>query len=90
MGRFLFEFLDLLSVQEKLTAAQWFVVLAVPVVRLVASMYADPGPDAPFTMAASPMLTRVVAGACCAAGVLATVLAQPLLLLAQGAAGPIH
>ncbi|HEX6538339.1 MAG TPA: proton-conducting transporter membrane subunit [Candidatus Dormibacteraeota bacterium] len=71
-------------------AAAAIVVLAVPVVRLVASMYADPGPDAPFTMAASPMLTRVVAGACCAAGVLATVLAQPLLLLAQGAAGPIH
>lgn len=71
-------------------AAAAVVVLAIPVVRLVASMYADPGPEAPFTMAASPVLTRVVAGACCVTGVLATVLAQPLLLLAQGAAGPIH
>ena len=64
--------------------------LAIPVIRLVASVYADRGEDAPFTMAASPLLTRIVAAGCCAAGVLATVLAQPLLLLAQGASGPIH
>ncbi len=65
-------------------------LLAVPVVRLIASMYADSGQDAPFTMQASPVLTRVVGGACAVAAVLATVLAQPLLLLAQGSAGPIH
>lgn len=65
-------------------------VVAVPVVRLLASMYAEAGDEAPFTMAASPVMTRIVAGACCVSAVLATVLAQPLLLLAQGGAGPIH
>ena len=66
------------------------VVLAVPVVRLIASMYSDTGHEAPFTMAASPVMTRVVGAACAVAAILATVLAQPLLLLAQGSAGPIH
>ncbi|MBV8529579.1 MAG: hypothetical protein JOZ75_14805 [Candidatus Dormibacteraeota bacterium] len=65
-------------------------LLAVPVVRLIASMYADRGHDAPFTMQASPLMTRVVGGACAIAAVLATVLVQPLLLLAQGSAGPVH
>ena len=65
-------------------------LLAVPVVRLIASTYAEPGADAPFTMAASPLMTRIVGAACAIAAVLATVLAQPLLLLAQGSAGPIH
>lgn len=71
-------------------AAIALAILAVPVIRLVASMYADSGGEAPFTMAASPWMTRIVAGACCASAVFATVLAQPLLLLAQGAARPIH
>ena len=65
-------------------------LVAVPVIRLVASMYADAGHDAPFTMAASPVLTRVVGSTCAIAAVLATVLVQPLLLLAQGSAGPIR
>ena len=65
-------------------------LLAVPVVRLIASIYADTGGEAPFTMAASPVMTRVVGAACAIAAVLATVLVQPLLLLAQGSAGPIH
>ncbi|MFN2581537.1 MAG: NADH-quinone oxidoreductase subunit N [Candidatus Dormibacteria bacterium] len=64
-------------------------VVAIPAVRLIASMYADAGDDAPFTMEASPRLTRIVAGACCAAAFLATVIAQPLLMLARGGAGPI-
>ena len=65
-------------------------LLAVPVVRLIATMYAEPGQDTPFTMAASPLMTRIVGAACAIAAILATILAQPLLLLAQGSAGPIH
>lgn len=71
-------------------AAGALLVVAVPVARLIASMYADPGPEAPFTMEASPLLVRIAAGFTCVAAVLATVLAQPLLLLAHGAAGTVH
>jgi NADH-quinone oxidoreductase subunit N len=65
-------------------------VVAVPVTRLIAGMYAEPEREAPFTMAASPVLVRVVAGAVSVAGFLATLVAQPLLLLAHGAAGSLH
>lgn len=65
-------------------------VIAVPMARLIASMYGDPGPDAPFTMEASPMLVRIVAGSASVATVLATLVAQPLLLLAHGAAGSLR
>ena len=64
-------------------------VIAIPVIRLIAAMYSEPGAETPFTMAASPRMTRIVAGACCVAAFLATVLAQPLLLLAHGGAGPL-
>jgi len=65
------------------------VLVALPAIRLVAAMYAERGDERPFTMAASPMLTRIVAGACCVAAFLATVIAQPLLMLARGGAGPL-
>lgn len=71
-------------------AAAALAIITVPVARLVASMYADPGAEAPFTMEASPMLVRIVAGFASVAAVLATVLAQPLLLLAHGAAGTVR
>ena len=62
---------------------------ALPVVRVVASMYAEVGDEVPFTLAATPRLGRMVATFCCLAAVFLTVLAQPLLLLARGGAGPI-
>ena len=65
------------------------IVAAVPVIRLIAGMYAERGEEAPFTMAASPRLTRAVAVALGAAAFLATGVVQPLLLLAHGAAGPL-
>ena len=64
-------------------------LVAVPVVRLVASMYAETGEETPFTMGATPLLSRVTAASCCIAAFLATVLAQPLLMLARGGAGPL-
>ena len=64
-------------------------VAAVPVIRLIAVMYAEPGAEQPFTMAASPRMTRIVAGACCAAAFLGIVVLQPLLMLSQGGAGPL-
>ena len=63
---------------------------AIAAARLITAMYAERGEEAPFTMAASPPLTRVVAGFCCLAGFLATLVAQPLLLLAHGGAGTVH
>ena len=62
---------------------------ALPVVRVVASMYAEVGDEIPFTLTATPRLGRMVATFCCLAAVFLTVLAQPLLLLARGGAGPI-
>jgi len=64
-------------------------VVAVPVVRLIASMYADTGEETRFTMGATPLLSRVTAASCIIAAFLATVLAQPLLMLARGGAGPL-
>jgi NADH-quinone oxidoreductase subunit N len=65
------------------------VIVAVPVVRLGAAMYAETGEETPFTMGATPLLSRIVTTGCCVAAFLATVLAQPLLMLARGGAGPI-
>ena len=65
------------------------VVAAVPLIRLVAGMYAEPGDDVPFTLAATPRLGRMVAAFCCFAALFLTVLAQPLLLLSRAGAGPI-
>jgi len=62
---------------------------ALPVVRVIASMYAEVGDEIPFTLTATPRLGRMVATFCCLAAVFLTVLAQPLLLLARGGAGPI-
>ena len=65
------------------------VAVAIPVVRLIASMFADTGEETPFTMGATPLLSRIITASCCVAAFLATVLAQPLLMLARGGAGPL-
>ncbi|MBV9101021.1 MAG: hypothetical protein JOZ46_05895 [Candidatus Dormibacteraeota bacterium] len=62
---------------------------AVPAVRLIAAMYAEPGDELPFTLAATPRLGRMAATFCCLSAFFLTVLAQPLLLLARAGAGPI-
>ena len=65
------------------------VVTAIPVVRLIAAMYAEVGDEIPFTLGATPRLGRMVATFCCIGGAALTVLAQPLLLLAGAGAGPL-
>ncbi len=65
------------------------VVTAVPVLRAIASMYAETGDEQPFTLLATPRLGRVVATTCCFTAVCLTVLAEPLLVAARGGAGPI-
>ena len=65
------------------------ILLAVPVIRLIATMYAETGEEQPFTMTASPRLVRVVVMVCALSAVYFTFLAQPLLMLARGGAGPL-
>jgi len=65
-------------------------MLAIPVVRLIALMYAEEGDEQPFTVAATPLIGRVVAAACCVGVVVVTVIAAPLLALASGGAGSLH
>lgn len=65
------------------------VLIAVAVARLVASMYADAGDERPFTVRATPLLSRCVAVACCIGVFLLGVITQPLLALASGGAGPL-
>lgn len=72
-----------------LVALASMVLVAVPVVRLIAGMYAEQGDGVPFTLGATPRLGRMVAMWCCLAAVFMTVLAEPLLMLARGGAGPI-
>ena len=66
------------------------VIFAFAVLRIVVSMYADPGAEAPFNLTATPRLGRVVAVFCVACGFLLTVIAQPVLMLARAGAGPLH
>ena len=66
------------------------VVSAIAVVRVVVAMFAEPGPEAPFNLTATPRLGRVVAVLCVACGFLLTFVAQPVLMLARAGAGPLH
>jgi NADH-quinone oxidoreductase subunit N len=76
----------------------WLAVLAVgatvltiiAVVRLVATLYADAGDEVPFTLGATPVVSRIVAGAACLAGVVLVVLIQPLLAVATAGAGTLR
>ena len=65
-------------------------VTAVPVIRLVAAMYAERGHEAPFNLTATPRLVRITASVCVLGGFYLTFLAQPLLMLARGGAGPLR
>jgi NADH-quinone oxidoreductase subunit N len=59
-------------------------------IRCVGLFYAEAGSAAPFTLGATPVISRVVAGAACLAGVVLVVLIQPLLAVATAGAGPLR
>ena len=59
-------------------------------VRFIGLLYADVGDEVPFTLGATPLVSRVVAGAACLAGVVLVVLIQPLLAVATAGAGPLR
>ncbi|MEA2638469.1 MAG: NADH-quinone oxidoreductase subunit [Chloroflexota bacterium] len=62
----------------------------VAAVRCIGLLYADAGDEVPFTLGATPVISRVVAGAACLAGVLLVVAIQPLLAVATAGAGPLR
>jgi NADH-quinone oxidoreductase subunit N len=76
----------------------WLAILAVgatlltmiAALRLVATLYDDAGDEVPFTLGATPVVSRVVAGAACLAGVGLVVLIQPLLAVATAGAGTLR
>ena len=59
-------------------------------VRFIATLYADAGAEVPFTLGATPVLSRIVSGAACLAGVALVVLIQPLLAVATAGAGTLR
>ena len=59
-------------------------------VRFVGTLYADAGDEIPFTLGATPVVSRIVAGAACLAGVGLVVLIQPLLAVATAGAGTLR
>jgi NADH-quinone oxidoreductase subunit N len=59
-------------------------------IRCVGLFYAEAGGEVPFTLGATPVISRVVAGAACLAGVVIVVLIQPLLAVATAGAGPLR
>jgi len=65
------------------------VLLVVAVARVATAMFAETGDERPFTVRATPPLSRTVAIACCALAFLLGVIAQPLLALASGGASPL-
>lgn len=76
----------------------WLAVVAVgatlltliATVRFVATLYSDAGDEVPFTLGATPVLSRIVAGAACLAGIVLVVLIQPLLAVATAGAGTLR
>jgi NADH-quinone oxidoreductase subunit N len=76
----------------------WLAVLAVgatlltliATVRFVATLYSEAGDEVPFTLGATPVLSRIVAGAACLAGIVLVVLIQPLLAVATAGAGTLR
>jgi len=59
-------------------------------VRLFATLYSDAGDEVPFTLGATPLLSRIVASAACIAGIGLVVLIQPLLAVATAGAGTLR
>jgi NADH-quinone oxidoreductase subunit N len=76
----------------------WLAVLAtgatlltiIAAVRLFATVYADAGDEVPFTLGATPLVSRIVASAACIAGIGLVVLIQPLLAVATAGAGTLR
>jgi NADH-quinone oxidoreductase subunit N len=66
------------------------VLTVMSAVRLFATLYADAGDEVPFTLGATPLLSRIVASAACVAGVVLVVLIQPLLAVATAGAGTLR
>ena len=58
--------------------------------RFIGLLYADAGDEVPFTLGATPVVSRIVAGAACFVGVALAVLIQPLLAVATAGAGPLR
>jgi NADH-quinone oxidoreductase subunit N len=76
----------------------WLAILAVgatvltliAALRFVATLYDDAGDAVPFTLGATALVSRIVAGAACLAGVALVVLIQPLLAVATAGAGTLR
>jgi hypothetical protein len=66
------------------------VLTLIAAVRFIASLYSDAGDAVPFTLGATPFLSRIVAGAACLAVVVLVVLIQPLLAVATAGAGTLR
>jgi NADH-quinone oxidoreductase subunit N len=76
----------------------WLAVLAIgatvltliAALRFIATLYSEAGDEVPFTLGATPLVSRIVAGAACLAGVGLVVLIQPLLAVATAGAGTLR
>jgi NADH:ubiquinone oxidoreductase subunit 2 (subunit N) len=62
----------------------------VATVRFIGALYAEGGDEVPFTLGATPAVSRIVAAAACAAGIALAFLIQPLLAVAAAGAGPLR
>jgi NADH-quinone oxidoreductase subunit N len=63
---------------------------SIAAIRAIGLMYDDAGDEVPFTLGATPVLSRIVAGAACLAGIALAALIQPLLAVATAGAGPLR
>jgi NADH-quinone oxidoreductase subunit N len=76
----------------------WLAVIAIAAtlltiiaaVRFIGLLYADTGDQVPFTLGATPVVSRIVAGAACLTGLVLVVFIQPLLAVATAGAGPLR
>ena len=66
------------------------VLTVVAAARFIGLLYADAGDEVPFTLGATPVVSRIVAAAACFVGVALAVLIQPLLAVATAGAGPLR
>jgi NADH-quinone oxidoreductase subunit N len=58
--------------------------------RFIAAIYSEAGDEVPFTLGATPVLSRAIAGAACFAGIVLVVVIQPLLAVATAGAGTLR
>jgi NADH-quinone oxidoreductase subunit N len=65
-------------------------VTMIAAARCIGLLYADAGDEVPFTLGATPVISRVVASAACLTGVALVVLIQPLLAVATAGAGTLR